>query len=75
MGIKARMPARSTTAIVSTTLETDMPKTSDESQDDPATPLPADDENVLADSEAEQESALLRTPAPNTATRPSSKNS
>lgn len=51
-----------------------MPKTSHESQDAPATPLPADDENVLANSEPEQESALVRTPSPDTATRPSIKN-
>ncbi|MGB5939719.1 MAG: hypothetical protein WBG81_09830 [Rhodanobacter sp.] len=74
MRIKARMPARSTNVIASTTLETDMPKTSHESQDAPATPLPADDENVLANSEPEQESALVRTPSPDTATRPSIKN-
>jgi hypothetical protein len=53
------------------TLETDMSKTSHESQD---TPLPADDESVLANSEAEQESSLAMTPAPDTATRPSIKN-
>jgi len=51
-----------------------MPKTSHESQDAPATPLPADDENALADSEVEQESSLTRTPEPDTATRPSIKN-
>lgn len=68
------MPARSTNVIASTTLETDMPKTSHESQDAPAAPLPIDDENVLANSDAEQESALVSTPAPDTATRPSIKN-
>ena len=62
------------TVIASTTVETDMPKTSHESQDAPATPLPADDENALADSEVEQESSLARTPEPDTATRPSIKN-
>ncbi|MBT2144667.1 MULTISPECIES: hypothetical protein [unclassified Rhodanobacter] len=62
------------TVIASTTLETDMPKTSHESQDALATPLPVDDENALADSEAEQESALARAPEPDTATRPSIKN-
>jgi hypothetical protein len=51
-----------------------MPKTSHESQDALVTPLPVDDENALADSEAEQESALARTPEPDTATRPSIKN-
>lgn len=51
-----------------------MPKTIHESQDAPATPLPVDDENALADSEAEQESSLARTLAPDTATRPSIKN-
>jgi hypothetical protein len=60
--------------IASTTLEIVMSKTRNESQDTSATPLPADDENALATSEAEQESELTGTPSSNTATSPSIKN-
>lgn len=51
-----------------------MPKTSHESQDTPATPLPAGGENAPVSSEAEQEAELGRVPSPNTSTNPSIKN-
>jgi len=51
-----------------------MSKTTNENQNTPATPLPAENENGGADSEPEQTSELIGAPVPNQVTEPSIKN-